>query len=251
MTHVRVTFKGLVTHFLGNNVQRAVVLKTMSHKATILFPGALKNEIKAAFPNATCGTDCEVILKDVGFRIVDSGGTPGTAFSPSPTFDRVVTHLQRVPNAGDTFDQGNIESDVFTPKSGSQVVAGYFELAGAKDTVEAFNCKGKFHSQGSGMDFPHKVHMDFDVSGDARLETQAAGASGWTLVATLPAGSSFTFFVTNDTANAVSHFDEFARFSKKRDGSGNPIDLENVEKVNPRDQCTSGDIPGCSNSQWP
>jgi hypothetical protein len=254
-TGLRVQFRGVVTHVLAEGVERAVVPRVPGHARKIFFPGSMKTDIERTF-GVTCSSICEVPFDGFALQIVDASGAVGAAFDSSPKFKSIVTHLKAVPTTEKPFDaKADLNDDVFAadPKKGS-VVAGYFELAGGKGDAAAWSCPAHFVGEMTYYDWPSAVNVDFKLAAGSKLQVKMAVASGsatWTDVATLTGTP--TFIVDNDLPTSkVSHFDSYALLSKKTAaGTSNPVNLPDV--VTDGTQCipSFGDVPGCSNSQWP
>ena len=254
-TDLTVTFSGMIVFALSNGVERAVVLRTTGHNLQIVFPATMKTEVETVFAPRKCGIECIVPFDDLSFQIVDKNGTPlSTGFNPSSTFKTDVTHLSRVPlsaSLADTFDVGNIEKDVFDKPNKSTLIGGFFALAGGDGTVTPFRCLAHYGSdKTTSQKFPKVVSVNFKLPPGAKLQVNKGGA-GWVDLVTLTAlPGPLSFVVDNNMGSKVSHFDNYARLSKKRDG-GKVVKLPDVNLDDPSCVEGFGDVPGCSDSQWP
>ena len=251
---LRVEFHGVVAHVLAGGVTRAIIPRVPGHSMKIIFPGKMKTEIQSAF-GVTCSSTCEVPFNEFALQIVDSSGATGAAFNPSPNFKSIVTHLKAVPSAEKPFDtKADLVDDIFKDPQKGSVVAGFFELAGGDGDAAAWSCGAHFVGETPFYDFPSGVNVDFKLSTGSKLQVMKAVASGtptWTDVATLT--GPLTFIVDNDLPSSTgSHFNAFALLSKKKvAATGKPVDLPDVMTDGTTCIPGAGDVPGCSNSQWP
>jgi len=250
-TELTVSFVGLNVFVLGNGVERATVLRAGGgHHQQIIFPQAMETTLKAMFSGVTCsGGRCFVPFDGRAFRVVDASGSPSTTpFVQSKDFKLIVTHLAKVPGVGNAFNQANINSDVFDKPKKGKFIAGFFELSGGSvDDVIPFTCTAHFDGQApSGQQFPRVVKVKFPLSSSAKLQVFEGGTSGWVDVVTLTTLPSPLFFtVDNNVSGAASHFGNYAGVSK----SG--VHLPDVKPDDPKCIEGSGDVAGCSDSQWP
>jgi len=249
-TELTVHFTGMIVFVLSNGVERAVPLRVSGHKLEIAFPKDMETEFEKVFKPRKCGIECVLPFDNQAFRIVDASNTPLTApFDPSSTFKSTVTHLTKVPlpaSAADTFKVGNIKSDVFAKPKKSTLMGGFFELAGGKGEVTPFTCKAHFGTDMStSQSFPRLVTVKFALPSDAKLQVNQGGAGWVDLVTLTKLPSPLSFTVDNNMKTKVSHFDNYALLSKKK------VNLPDVNLDDKDCVEASGDVPGCSDSQWP
>ncbi len=250
---VRVKFEGLVTHVLGDGVERAVVLRVPSHPGTISLPASMKSALETALGstgNVSCGSTCEVTMDGLAFRIVDSAGNPGGNFRKDQSFSDYVTKLKDVPAPSDLFSRSNLHDEIFAsaPPQSHPAFHGYFELGGGVGYATRFKCDGIFRGYSNARPFPRKVYADFDLGPGQILEVRTPTSSDWIRVAELPDGEQLT--ISNDVYNSVSHFDHYACLSKISQ-NGQCVKLPEVVKADPNCTQPHADVLGCSNSTWP
>ncbi|HEX3068742.1 MAG TPA: hypothetical protein VHX14_09195 [Thermoanaerobaculia bacterium] len=256
-TELTVTFTGMVVFVIPTGgVQRAVVLRVPGHKQQITFPKSMKTEVEAMFKKTTCGGDCPVDFDDVAFQIVDaSGSTPNTAFNPINGFSGsspTVTNLSGVPlptPVKDTFDAGNIEKDVFDPPKKSTLIGGFFALNGGDGRVTSFKCTAHWDNDlKTTRSFARLVSVTFKLLPGSRLQANKDGA-GWKDLVTLTTLPGPLTFSVDNNLGGMSHFDNYALLSTKR-VNGLKVKLPDVNRDDPTCK-EKGDVPGCSDTQWP
>ncbi len=254
-TNLNVFFTGMVTFVLSNGAQRAVLPRIGGHHLQIVFPFSMKTQVEATFKGVKCVVDCPVPFDGRAFRVVDASGNPlPGGFNPSSTFASTVTHLQSVPlpaSLKDTFDVKNIEPDVFKDPQKGSFIAGFFELAGGTGDAQPFTCTAHFQGQAGSHSFPMYVIVNFKLPAGAKLQVFEAGSTGWADLVTLTTLTGpVKVTVDNNMPGPVSHFDDYALLSTKRIG-GKPVDLPDVIPDTTNCIPGHGDVPGCSDSQWP
>lgn len=250
---LRMEFHGLVAFMIGNGSTdvRAVVPNVSGHVKSLSLPDTFRADLESAFtkPLVTCDVPilhrCYVELNGMAFQVVT--GSTSTPFQPSANFSNYVTHLTKVPGVGTTFDYANLKDDVFkTPPPKASDIAGVFELAGGKGDAYKFSCPGHFHGEATYYDWPSDVIVDYPLATGAKLQVWKYGDNNWSDVTAL-SGSLF-FILDNENPNYLqhSHFQSYTVLSKT------PITLPDVEPK-PNTTCIGGfgDVPGCSDSQWP
>jgi hypothetical protein len=251
---LRVIFRGMVVHVFdtgtgGSGVERAVMIDASGHTPTIDFPDSMQTALEKALGKSAvkCHSGvhlCMVDFKGLAFQIADKDGKALSGFSPIGNFN-IVTKLTNVPGVGSMFDRQNLDSDLFesAPKA-SGVVDGFFELGGGKGDAKRFGCQGRFNGQKTFTDFPRFVFVDFPLSTGTQLQVQKT-SGGWVKLVDLTGSPVIDVLNLNSGGMGQSDFDSFKNISKM------PSTLPAVE--NDQSDCTSesGDVPGCSNSQWP
>lgn len=245
-----VEFSGIVVFALSNGVQRAAVLRVPHHPLQIAFPIEMKPELERVFNRLKCDKKCFVPLDGRAFRIVDANDNPPTAgFKSTRRFSSIVTHLRDLPYVGDAFNNENMDADLFCEPKKGKFVAGFFELAGGDGDVTPFNCTAHYGGdKKTSRPFPKVVTVRFDLSPGAKLQVKEAGM-GWVNLVTLTKFAKPTLIVDNNLKDTMSHFGGYAFLSKKNRVKVPTIELDDPNCKEPKSD--RGDVPGCSDTQWP
>lgn len=256
---VKVEFEGLVSHILGQNPKRSVLIKNGFHKSVLLVkkpttigkdPAESKQRLIDALPSGhtvKCSADyCEVApLTGLRIRVADG---PTGPLQPSPVvpgadFTRLVpglNHISTMPNVSDILDD-----DV---PSGDFVA--FFDLTGgtlsATPYCDAAELKKPNGTSLGEIDFARTVLLTGTTSATAQLQFSDDGTHWKSVV--MNRATVINLRIENNPDNAHSGMPHLALHKSIAKNPATVTDFPAFVSVK---LCRAGTAVGCSNSAWP
>lgn len=270
-SQIKITFNGTICHVLqGAKTPRAVIVKGTNmypHEALIKIP---LTDFKQQPPSApfTCDKfgNCQaVIAVNSIIRLLD-GETPlnsGPEKDPGGAFDLKVPHLKTIAkDLNAKLKDAIINMD---PVTENDFVAGYFELPHGSFGTSSYGSPACFSNDKTTRDFGRDIVLMTDaVTPVLQIKVGAAAPARFELVAAQPVDIEIVNRPTRGGHSSPDHFvlhykiadwkvmDKPSVLLDCRSGSSVPsAEGEHPKKEDDMLLDLYGEVPGCSNTQWP